>query len=35
MNDDEWTLWVKKIKEIATRVLGYTVGEIEAGEVEY
>lgn len=34
MNDDEWQLWKKKIKDISTSVLGFKVGEIELGEVE-
>lgn len=35
MDDKEWAIWVKKIKEIATRELGYKVGEIELGEVDF
>ncbi len=35
MEDDEWNVWVKEIKSIATRELGYKVGEIELGEVDY
>jgi hypothetical protein len=35
MEDDEWEVWVKEIKSIATKVLGYKVGEIELGEVDY
>jgi hypothetical protein len=34
MPDEEWEKWVIAIKEIATRELGYKVGEIELGEVE-
>lgn len=35
MEDSDWVIWIKKIKEIATKELGYKVGEIEEGEVEY
>ena len=35
MDDDEWQLWVKEIKAISTKELGYKVGEIETGEVDY
>ncbi len=35
IDSDEWIIWVKKIKEIATRELGYKVGEIELGEVDF
>ncbi|KAA2241509.1 hypothetical protein F0L74_16570 [Chitinophaga agrisoli] len=35
MDTDEWINWVKEIKEIATRELGYKVGEIELGEVDF
>jgi len=33
MEDEEWKEWSKKIKEIATKILGYKIGEIETGEV--
>ncbi|MFK7783535.1 MAG: hypothetical protein AB8B56_00390 [Crocinitomicaceae bacterium] len=33
MNDDEWKVWLSKLKEIATEILGYKIGEIELGEV--
>jgi len=32
---DDWQIWVREIKEIATRELGYKVGEIELGEVGF
>lgn len=35
MEDAEWQLWVKVIKHNATRELGYKVGEIELGEVDF
>lgn len=35
MNDDEWVNWKKQIKEIATKKLGFKVGEIELGEVDF
>ncbi len=35
MDTKEWEVWVKSIKEIATRELGYKVGEIELGEVDF
>jgi hypothetical protein len=35
MDEEEWDIWVKKIKEIATQVLGFKVGEVELGEVDY
>jgi len=35
MDPDEWINWAKEIKEIATRELGYKVGEIELGEVDF
>ncbi|WP_160713451.1 hypothetical protein [Chitinophaga solisilvae] len=35
MDTNEWDIWVQKIKEVATRELGYKVGEIELGEVDY
>ncbi|KOY84311.1 hypothetical protein AD998_21745 [bacterium 336/3] len=34
-NDEEWDNWKKQIKEIATKKLGFKVGEIELGEVDY
>lgn len=34
MEEEEWQRWVKEIKDIATRELGYKVGEIELGEVD-
>lgn len=35
MDMEEWVVWAKKIKHIATRELGFKVGEIELGEVDY
>lgn len=35
IDTDEWTIWVKEIKNIATRELGFKVGEIELGEVDF
>lgn len=35
IDSDEWATWVKRLKEIATRELGYKVGEIELGEVDF
>lgn len=35
MDNNEWKLWVEAIKNIATRELGFKVGEIELGEVDY
>jgi hypothetical protein len=33
MEDKEWEQWKKSIKAIASRKLGFKVGEIELGEV--
>ncbi len=35
MDDEEWEQWLAKIKAVATSILGYKVGEIENGEVDY
>jgi hypothetical protein len=35
MADQEWEIWKKRIKDISTNILGYKVGEIELGEVDY
>ncbi|WP_133162468.1 hypothetical protein [Flavipsychrobacter stenotrophus] len=35
MEDAEWGIWVSNIKRLATEILGYKVGEIELGEVDY
>ena len=35
MDDAEWELWIKEIKHIATSELGYRIGEIEKGEVDF
>lgn len=33
MEDEEWEIWKKTIKQIATQKLGFKIGEIELGEV--
>ena len=33
MEDEEWETWKAKIKTIATKTLGFKVGEIEEGDV--
>ncbi len=33
MNEDEWIKWKRNFKQIATKILGFKVGEIEEGEV--
>jgi len=35
MDEQEWENWLKEIKNIATSILGFKVGEIENGEVGY
>lgn len=35
MNSEEWDTWVKNFKIVATSELGYKVGEIESGEVDF
>lgn len=35
MEEREWNLWVATVKRIATEKLGYKVGEIESGEVDF
>ncbi|MCW3467833.1 hypothetical protein [Chitinophaga nivalis] len=35
MDASEWAIWGKEIKKVATSMLGYKVGEIETGEVDY
>jgi hypothetical protein len=35
LEKEEWEVWKKAIKEAATKVLGFKVGEIELGEVGY
>ena len=35
MPDEEWEIWKLSIKRIATQKLGFKVGEIELGEVNY
>ncbi|MFK7906656.1 MAG: hypothetical protein AB8B69_16110 [Chitinophagales bacterium] len=35
MEVEEWIDWVKEIKKVASRILGFKVGEIELGEVGY
>lgn len=34
MEDEEWEIWKRKIKQIATQKLGFKVGERELGEVD-
>ena len=34
MDTDEWNHWKQEVKQKATDLLGYKVGEIEEGEVE-
>lgn len=35
MEDDEWERWLSEIKQLATSILGYKIGEIEKGEVDF
>lgn len=35
IDKDEWESWLKKIKSIATETLGFKVGELELGEVDF
>jgi len=35
INEDDWNKWKKEIKDIATKVLGYKVGEPELGDCDY
>ncbi len=35
MPDNDWETWKLNIKRIATKKLGFKVGEIELGEVDY
>ncbi len=35
MDEQDWENWLKKIKNIATKILGFKVGELENGEVGY
>ena len=35
MTDEDWADWALSIKEIATTILGYKVGELETGEVDF
>lgn len=35
MPEPEWNDWRRAIKAIATQMLGYKVGEIEEGEVDF
>jgi hypothetical protein len=35
MMSDEWDLWKREVKEIASKKIGFKVGEIELGEVGY
>ena len=33
MDEEEWEIWLRKFKDLATKELGFKVGEIELGEV--
>ena len=33
MENEEWEIWSKQFKVVATEILGYKIGEIETGEV--
>lgn len=35
LKEPEWNEWKKEIKEIATKTLGYKVGEPELGDCDY
>ena len=35
MDKDEWGIWKSKFKELATKVLGFKVGEPALGDCEY
>ncbi len=35
MEQEEWERWLADFKSIATEILGFKVGEIENGEVDY
>ncbi|MBL7705600.1 MAG: hypothetical protein JNM21_08605 [Taibaiella sp.] len=35
MPESEWDEWRKAVKAIATEILGYKLGEIKAGEVDF
>lgn len=35
MNDEAWEKWVNEIKILATKTVGFKIGEIERGEVGY
>lgn len=35
MTDKDWDEWKLSIKDIATIILGYKVGELETGEVDF
>ena len=35
MNNNDWLEWKTEFKRIATQILGFKVGEIENGEVNY
>jgi hypothetical protein len=34
MIQEDWDDWCRKIKKVASEILGYKVGELELGEVE-
>ena len=35
IDEVEWEAWMRKLKSIATEILGFKVGEIELGEVTH
>ncbi|MEO1625824.1 MAG: DUF4291 domain-containing protein [Bacteroidota bacterium] len=35
MDEDEWERWLDHTKQIATKILGYQIGELETGEVTH
>lgn len=35
MEDKEWKSWIEEFKQQATIILGFKVGDIEEGEVDY
>lgn len=35
IEEDQWNSWLSMFKKVATEILGFKVGELEAGEVGY
>lgn len=35
MKEEEWKKWIQEFKQQATAILGFKVGDIEEGEVDY